>query len=179
MNPETVELVGTLGVGVVFGALITGIFNFLTTWLGRRHEFQRERYKRKQELLEKIAIDFETAHAVIMELFSTYGTYLEFVDSRPGSGEYSLEKAAKIVVERIFPALNIVHGIEGRLMLLGYNDIAKMFLEYRSAATDLQDQITSDQKIRVSLDEWNELFWRSHELRREIYKHLKTYYEKA
>lgn len=179
MSNETTELLGKLGLGAVAGAAITAIFTFFTSWLSRRHEIRRERFKRKQEVLEKIAADFEGVHAAIMELYSNFGTFIELEEKQPGSAEFSKEKAVKIIIERIFPALTTVHSIEGRLMLLGYDDAAKMFRQYRNAATDLQNQAHTDPASRLPLKEWDALFLKSHEMRKSIYENLQLLYKVA
>ena len=179
MNSETIELLSRLGVGALLGASVTAAFTFFTSWLNRRHEIRKERFKRKQELFEKIAQEFEQVHAVIMELFSNYGTYLESEEKTAGYADYSFKKAQNIVIEKIYPALNQLHSIEGRLWLSEGELLATLFTKYRSSVVDLQNQIGRGPKDGLGLQKWNDMFWVSHQIRKGIYDKMREKYNEA
>jgi hypothetical protein len=141
ISPETAYTIGQLGIAAVVAALVSAAFNAWNASTNRKHEIEKENLRRRQELLEGIAVEFESIHEVVLKLCVAYLTHRESLDASgipPGKGW--INDALIKETEKLGVALVNCHSIEGRLMLLGLERATGQMQKYRVYISELQSK---------------------------------------
>ena len=144
------------------------------------HDRRSEQRKRRAALIEKLSAEFEEVHEVVVELFSTYATYLEAPN--PIVKQMSWSDVRQVMVEKLQPAIKKLIGLEGRLMLIGSSNAVKKLNGYRLAATTLQNDVRMEGGSEGSLvtsEHWGNLAQTVVNRRTDFFESLRKEYEQA
>lgn len=108
------------------------------TQFQRQLTFQsnEERKKALRASVESIAESFQESHNVFLRLSINYRFYLDDAVS-----QFHYNVAMKIVGNEVQQALLNLHGLHGRVSVLGILDASNIFSEYTQHATDMQSSI--------------------------------------
>lgn len=167
-------------VKIGLGAFITAVATIAVTLLHGRHERKTEIRKRRFDLIERLAGDFEQIHPVFIELFSSYATCLESTNRL--TAEMSWKNVAACIVDKVGPALTSLHGLEGRLLLVGAAKSVRALTDYRTAATALQNEVRmigGTEGPPPTPGRWDELGRAVHECRTQFFEALRKEYERT
>src|SRR5262249_22073542 len=125
------ELVDT-AIKIGLGALIGGGFALLSAGRQHKYELERERMKRRERVLEKIAEEFELAYQA---LSVKYERTLGLAKVVGGTPKYRPNAQECLSGVSDFPRL---HVIESRLLLLGMRAEADMIMRLRQIAGEFE-----------------------------------------
>jgi hypothetical protein len=134
----TLEIIDS-AVKIGLGAAITAVATIVVTMLKARYERRGEISKRRFDLIERLAGEFEQVHSVFIELYAAYATYLDCSD--PIAVELNWTDVRNCIVKKVGPALAALHGLEGRLMLIGALKSVRILGQYRYAFQELQSDV--------------------------------------
>ena len=114
-------------VKIGLGALIGGAVTVLTLILAHRHEYNKERIRRRQEMLESIATQFEQAHAYFYDLMGSLRVF-DHVKKLEVIGTQRDKTEAMLLT---------MQGLEGKLMLLQLFHAVEWLKRYHLACSDV------------------------------------------
>jgi hypothetical protein len=113
------------------GAAIAGTFALLSSHRQHLHELERERMKRRERVLEKIAEDFELVYQALSAKYERVVGLARIVrDTRYRPNAQDCMKGLED-----FPRL---HVVESRLLLLGLRPEAEMIMRFRHLAGEFE-----------------------------------------
>ncbi|MBI5766157.1 MAG: hypothetical protein HZA93_00055 [Verrucomicrobia bacterium] len=168
-------------VKIGLGAMIGGVSALLLAWFNARHQTNSEIRKRRLDLLERVATEFEQTHQVVNEIYSCYGSYLDAVESGDtGRVAIAWNTVSDTFLNKSAAAFSKLVDNEGRLMLLGMTDAVKALNAYRIAATLLQNQIrhpSDGQGPLITSHSFGQLILEIVKKRSDLYSALKATYE--
>ena len=142
-------------------SLLTGLTAFFIANSTRGHEFEKERRRRRQELIERSLEDFETVHAKLERLANLYQAFCAADEPHENDTDFwrKIREAVKISGEEV----EKLHAIKGRFEILGLQSCGFAIGTYRDAARTMVFSVKFEQKPpssnRQSLTE-AEKFWR-------------------
>lgn len=175
----TLEIVDS-AVKIGLGAAITAVTTIVVTMLRAHHERHAEISKRRFDLIERLAAEFEQIHSVFIELYGAYATCLDCPN--PTAAELSWRDARNCMVKKIVPAVTSLQGLEGRLMLIGALESARILGRYRRAFQELQNEvrmIDGSEGPPPTIAHWQELGKTVDECKTQFFDALRKDYERA
>jgi len=123
--------VADTAVKIGLGALVAGAFALLASRRHHIHELDRERMKRRERVLEKIAEEFELAYQALSAKYEKVRSLANLV--RDPRYHPNAQDCLRGVDD--FPRL---HVIESRLLLLGLRSEAEMIMGFRHLAGEFE-----------------------------------------
>ena len=139
---EVLDDVVKIGLGAAIG--LVGAF------ITRKHDREKERARRRSDAIERISADFEAAHAVVTEYYGFMQA--GFID--PKLRTVFESRLSELRINKFLPALQALHGLEGRLMLLGLPESAKAMQAYIMLVIEYQNEahecLTKGQPDRIA-----------------------------
>jgi hypothetical protein len=137
-----IDVVDT-AVKIGLGALISGLATYAVTVRGHRGELEKERLRRRRELLEAVATDVQSfSHA----LFKYWALVVELVRVRASGTDLEPERDEVFsqVREELFHAFGNLTSAEARLLLLGEKKPQKLLRELGEAARGFRGKAHRD-----------------------------------
>lgn len=142
---EWVEVADT-AVKIGLGAAVTGVTAYFIAARNQKHDFEKEYFKRRQDLLEKVAERFEEIHMFFFDVSIQYGSYVSGYVKGISPVQADRDKYFDYI-KKIGDLLRDLHVQEGRLLLAGIKDGTNILREYRLLATDVNDMIKLDDPV--------------------------------
>ena len=140
---EWIEVVDS-AVKIGLGAAITGVTAFFISKGNRQHEFDKEYFKRRQDLLERVSENFEEIHMLFFKITIDYSGYVESYVKDLFPSQDHRDKYYSYI-QQIGDRLRELHLLEGRLLLAGISEGTDCLREYRLLATDVNNIIRLDE----------------------------------
>ena len=141
-----IELLDTaLKIGL--GAAIGAGGSLIAIKLNAQVAADQERRRRRLDIVEKAALDFESTFQVFLRLYSTYNGYLSppvepsdsvGVQAMTQVRQETWSKLTEMMSKDVPEALHTLNAIDASLLLVGATDSSKCAEQFRLAATDLQ-----------------------------------------
>src|SRR5277367_4686441 len=92
------------------GALIAGAITLLLSKSSSAHELRKEKIRRRSDMLERIAEDFEKSQTTFLHLYSTFSSYVILL-SNPDAAAIQRDQIYE-GIKKVSLALQILHEIE-------------------------------------------------------------------
>jgi hypothetical protein len=163
------ELADT-AVKIGLGALIAGGFALLSSGRQHKQELERERMKRRERVLEKIAEEFELAYQALSAKYERIGGLANVV--RDARYRPNAQDCLHGVDD--FPRL---HVIESRLLLLGMRAEADMMMRFRQIAGEFEKMALPEDQSHPDPQALNAKLEMLFQQRVAIYRRLAEFYD--
>ena len=132
ISPETAYSIGQMGIAAVVAAIVSAAFNAWSAHKNRKHDFEKDFVRRRQDVLERVVEHIET----VDEEVSNMAVQLKVCSSAPIRSE-AREEGRKQVL-RLMAGLDknvtTLNGDEGKLLLIGLVGSAKCLSDYQLVA---------------------------------------------
>lgn len=126
-------------VKIGLGAAITVVGSWFSLWISARNDAKKEIRRRRLDVIQQSAIDFETQSAVFVKLYAAYSSCL--IWHAHGDQEMSLRgmnETMALTEKDVGIALHHLHRLEAQLETVGCSKSSAAAMKYRLAVTDMQ-----------------------------------------
>lgn len=157
-------------VKIGLGAVIAGAFALFSSRRQHLQDLARERMKRRERVLEKVAEDFELAYQALSAKYERVRGLAAVV----GDARYHPNAQDFLQGTDDFPRL---HVIESRLLLLGLRFEAEMIMGFRHFAGEFEKAALPKDRSHPDPAVLNRLLEELFNVRVRIYDHLSKLYD--
>lgn len=132
------EIVDT-AVKIGLGALISGVVAYLIARLNHAKEIDKEYIKRRRDMVQSIAAEFQSCHQRQMELFIRINRAIEARKSGRSVTQIEADAIAGLLQE-IIPITREVTNTAARLRLLGEVEAAELVGQYMNFVSGIGER---------------------------------------
>lgn len=134
ISPETAYSIGQMGIAAVVAAIVSAAFNAWSAHKNRKHDFEKEFVRRRQDVLERVVEHLEVVDDEISNLAAQM-KICSAAQVRSDAREEGRKQVLKLLagLDKNIAALS---GDEGKLLLIDLVGSAERLAEYRLAARD-------------------------------------------
>ena len=141
-----VEVADT-AVKIGLSGIIAAIGGYVLARRNQRHDFDRETFKRRQDIIRNVSLRFASVHKLFFDVAVKYHSLLDYIwTGQPLSHETQAEYSTYMCQFR--DGLHEIHALEADLLLLGGKDPVDCLRTYRLQATDVNDMVCLQQPTK-------------------------------
>ena len=133
------------------GAIITGVTAYFIARREHTHDFEKEYFKRRQDVIEKVAEKFEETHIFFLDLCLDYFGYVKSYAQEISPTDSDRERYCRYMRE-IGVYLRGLHILEGKLVLVNIQKCTNCLREYRLLVTDVNNMLNLE-KPKITKEE--------------------------
>jgi hypothetical protein len=163
-------------VKIGLSGIIVAISGYFLTKRNQKHDFNKEYFRRRQDVVESVSASFASIHAFFFKVCIDYMTLVELLHAGLEATESDREKFYNYIRE-IGEKLHEMHILEGKLLVAGANEATQILQQYRLHATEVNGmiklQLPAMKKSEVEAIT-NELFGRKDRFYKELAEAFKT-----
>jgi hypothetical protein len=127
-------------VKIGLSGIIVAVSGYFLTKRNQRHDFDKEYFRRRQDVIEGVSASFASIHAFFFKVCIDYGGLVEILHAGLRASDPDREKFYGYVRE-IGEKLHEMHILEGKLLIAGANEATRALQQYRLQATEVNDMI--------------------------------------
>jgi hypothetical protein len=142
LPPDVIELkrleIWDTAIKIGLGAAIAAVATLVALCLAHRHDRRKERTRRRQDALERIEADFNKAVMIDIESVSYFAAAADANAQKKAGVTQECMRMFGERMEKWPESATTVHGVEGRLLLLGMTAAADAVEAYRMENTKVR-----------------------------------------
>jgi len=127
-------------VKIGLSGIIVAISGYFLAQRNQRHDFDKEYFRRRQDVIEGVAAKFASIHAFFFKVCIDYMALVELLHAGFPASDSDREKFYSYGRE-IGEKLHEMHILEGKLLVAGANEATRVLQQYRLQATEVNDMI--------------------------------------
>lgn len=134
-----IEIADT-AVKIGLSGIIVAISGYVLTRKNQKHDFDKEFFRRRQDVIERVSASFENIHAFFFNVCIEYSSLVEVLRSGVPVSDVERNKWYQHIRE-IGVRLHEIHVLEGKLQVVGASAATNALQQYRLQATEVNDMI--------------------------------------
>jgi len=134
-----IDIVDT-AIKIGLSGVIAAVGGYLLAKRSRKHEFDKEYFRRRQDVIERVSAEFSTVHMFFFNVCIDYSSLVEYIRTGLPVADVTRDKYYKYIRE-IGDNLRQMHVLEGQLLVAGAEDATNSVRQYRLHATDINDML--------------------------------------
>src|ERR1035437_8782546 len=138
-------------VKIGLSGIIVAISGYALAKKNHKHEFDKEYFRRRQDVIERVSAGFENIHAFFFKLCIDYTSLVEVLLAGVPASDLERNKWHQYIQE-IGEKLHEIHVLEGKLQVAGASEATQALQQYRLQATEVNDMIKLSQPTMNSHD---------------------------
>ena len=166
--------VADTAVKIGLSAMVGGIGAYALARRNERHDFAKEFFRRRQDVIERVAKRFDRIHIAFLDVCVDYCDALDIIPSLPLGREMQdrLDKHLHDIGEN----LREMHVLEGQLIVAGAEEATAALRQYRSHAADVNGMIQLNRPTHTK-DQIDAAIKRFAQLRDDFYRAMAKPYK--
>lgn len=137
-NITWIEVADT-AVKIGLSGTIAAIGGYVLARRTQKHDFDKDYFRRRQDVIEKVSDGFASIHAFFFRVCVDYMNQVEIFQIMAPTDQ-DLKKYSKFIHE-IGENLHELHVLEGKLFVVGAADAVRSLQEYRLEATNVNNML--------------------------------------
>lgn len=134
-----IDVVDT-SVKIGLSGIIAAVAGYVLAKRSQKHELDREYYRRRQDVIERVAGEFSTVHMVFFNICIGYSSLIDYIHTGLPVADDTQKLYGKHIQD-IGENLRKMHVLEGQLLVVGAADATAALRQYRLHATDINDML--------------------------------------
>jgi hypothetical protein len=142
-----IDVVDT-AVKIGLSGIIVAIGGYMLAKRSQRHEFDKEYFRRRQDVIERVSAEFSAVHMAFFNICIDYTSLIDYINTGLPVADATRDRYYKYVRE-IGDNLRQMHVLEGQLLVAGAEDAINSMRQYRLHATDINDMLKLEEPTRT------------------------------
>lgn len=142
-----IDVVDT-AVKIGLSGVIAAVGGYLLAKRSQKHEFAKEYFRRRQDVIERVSAEFSTVHMAFFNICIDYSSLVDFIHTRMPVADATRDRYYKYIRE-IGDNLRQMHVLEGQLLVAGAEDATNAMRQYRLHATDINDMLKLEEPTKT------------------------------
>ncbi|MEY2496212.1 MAG: hypothetical protein QOJ45_2704 [Verrucomicrobiota bacterium] len=134
-----IEVVDTT-VKIGLSGVIAAIAGYMLAKRSQKHEIDREYFRRRQDVIERVSAEFSAIHMVFFNISIGYSSLIDYIQTGQRVSDDTQNLYGKHIRD-IGDKLRQMHILEGQLLVAGAEDATAALRQYRLHATDINDML--------------------------------------
>jgi hypothetical protein len=149
--------VADTAVKIGLSGVIAAIAGYMLAKRSQKHEFDKEYFRRRQEVIDRVATEFSAIHMSFFNICIGYSSLIDYIQT----GERVSDDTRTLYgqhIQNIGDNLRRMHILEGQLLVAGLESATASLRGYRVHAADINDMLRLEQptKTRAEVKEATE-----------------------
>ena len=142
-----VDVVDT-AVKIGLSGLIVAISGYMLAKRSQRHEFDKEYFRRRQDVIERVSAEFSAVHMAFFNICVDYTSLIDYIHMGLPVTDVTRDRYYKYIRE-IGDNLRQMHVLEGQLLVAGAENAMNSMRQYRLHATDINDMLRLEEPTKT------------------------------
>lgn len=134
-----IDVVDT-AVKIGLSGIIAAAGGYMLAKRNQKHEFDKEYFRRRQDVIERVSAEFSAIHMVFFNICIGYSSLIDYIHTGLPIADSTRDLYGKHIRD-IGANLRQMHVLEGQLLVAGAEDATNSMRHYRLHATDINDML--------------------------------------
>lgn len=134
-----VDVVDT-AVKIGLSGLIAATGGYVLAKRTQKHEFDKEYFRRRQDVIERVSADFSAIHMIFFNICIGYSSLIDYIHTGLPIADPTRDLYGEHIRD-MGDSLRKMHILEGQLLVTGADDATQAMRHYRLHATDVNDML--------------------------------------
>lgn len=134
-----IDVVDT-AVKIGLSGVIAAAGGYMLAKRNQKHEFNKEYFRRRQDVIERVSKEFSEIHMVFFNICIGYSSLIDYIHTGLPIADSTRDLYGKHIRD-IGANLRQMHVLEGQLLVAGAEEATNAMRRYRLHATDINDML--------------------------------------